>query len=78
MVPLHQLGIIIMSELLDNQLNDIVGFIIDEYGTQLSGDEVSEIIGLIMENIPGLEVFEPEELTITINDIRKRYYESTH
>ncbi len=78
MVSPHQLGAIIMSELSNDQCNDIVQMIIDEYGSQLSVSELSEIIGLIMENITGLETIESEILTLTINDIRKRYYDSIH
>jgi hypothetical protein len=55
MVPVHQLGIIIMPLLTENQLTDIADMIVDDYGTRLTGGEVSEIIGLILENIPGFE-----------------------
>jgi hypothetical protein len=78
MVPLYQLGTIIMSKLTNNQLNDIVSLIVDEHGTLLSGGEVSEITGLILENIPGFELVDSSVLTQTINEIRNRYYESTH
>jgi hypothetical protein len=49
MVPLHQLGII-MPPLTENQLTDIVDMIVDDYGSRLTGGEVSEIAGLILEN----------------------------
>jgi hypothetical protein len=48
MVPLHQLGIIFMPLLTENQLTDIVDRIVDDYGSRLNGGEVSEIIGLIL------------------------------
>ncbi len=48
MVPVHQSGIIIMSLLTENQLTDIVEMIVDDYVPQLTGGEVSEVIGLIL------------------------------
>jgi hypothetical protein len=56
MVPVHQLGIIIMPLLTENQLTDIV----DEYGSRLTGGEVSEITGLILENISGFETVDSQ------------------
>jgi len=76
MVPLHQLGIIIMPLLTENQLTDIVDMIVDDYGSRLTGGEVSEVIGLILENISGFETVDSQALTQTINEIRKRYDES--
>jgi hypothetical protein len=55
MVPAHQLGIIIMPLLTENQLTDIVDMIVDDYGSRLTGGEVPEIAGLILENISGFE-----------------------
>jgi hypothetical protein len=63
MVPAHQLGIIIMPLLTENQLTDIVDMIVDDYGSRLTGGEVSEVIGLILENISGFE-------TGNLHDIR--------
>jgi hypothetical protein len=48
MVSLHQSGIIIMPLLTENQLTDIVDMIVDDYGSGLTGGEVSEIAGLIL------------------------------
>jgi len=76
MVPLHQLGIIIMSLLSENQLTDIVDMIVDDYGSRLTGGELSEIAGLILENISGFETVDSQALTQTINEIRKRYDDS--
>jgi hypothetical protein len=63
MVPVRQLGIIIMPLLTENQLTDIVDMIVDDYGSRLTGGEVSEVIGLILENISGFE-------TGNLHDIR--------
>jgi hypothetical protein len=50
--------------------------ITDDYGSRLTGGEVSEVIGLILENIPGFETVDSQTLTDQINEIRKQYYES--
>jgi len=42
----------------------------------LTGGEVSEVIGLILENISGFETIDSQTLTQTINEIRKRYDDS--
>ncbi len=60
----------------ENQLTDIVDMIVDDYGSRLTGGEVSEVISLILENISGFETVESQILTQTINEIRKRYDES--
>jgi len=76
MVPVYQLGIIIMPLLTENQLTDIVDMIVDDYGSRLAGGEVSEVIGLILENISGFETVDSQILTQTINEIRNRYDDS--
>jgi hypothetical protein len=76
MVPVHQSGIIIMSLLTENQRTDIVDMIVDDYGSRLTGGELSEVIGLILENISGFETVDSQAFTQTINEIRKRYDES--
>ncbi len=48
MVPVHQSGVIIMPLVTENQLTDIVNMIVDDYGSRLTSDEVSEVIGLIL------------------------------
>ena len=65
-----------MPLLTENQLTDIVDMIVDDYGSRLTGGEVSEVIGLILENVPGFETVDSQTLTQTINEIRKRYDES--
>ena len=62
-----------MSLLTENQFTDIVNMIMDDYGSRLTGGEVSEVIGLILENISGFETVDSQTLTQTINEIRKRY-----
>ncbi len=65
-----------MPLLTENQLTDIVDMIVDDYGSRLAGGEVSEVIGLILENISGFETVDSQILTQTINEIRNRYDDS--
>ncbi len=62
-----------MSLLTENQLTDIVDVTVDDYGSRLTGGEVSEVTGLILENISGFETVDSNTLTQTINEIRKLY-----
>ena len=65
-----------MALLTEDQLNDIVTLIVDDYGSRLTGGEVSEITGLILENVSGFETVDSDTLTHVINEIRKLYDES--
>ena len=58
-----------MSLLTENQLTDIVDMIVDDYGSRLTGGEVSEVIGLILENISGFETVDSNTFTQVINEI---------
>jgi hypothetical protein len=44
MVPLHQLGIIIMPLLTENQLIDIVDMIVDDYGLPIGNTPINSCI----------------------------------
>ena len=65
-----------MPLLTENQLTDIVGMIVDDCGSRLTGGEVSEIAAWILDNISGLKSVDLQTLTQTINEIRKRYDDS--
>jgi CRISPR/Cas system-associated protein Cas10 (large subunit of type III CRISPR-Cas system) len=58
-----------MSLLTENQLTDIVYMIVDDYGSRLTGGEVSEVIGLILENTSGFETVDSNTFTQAINEI---------
>jgi hypothetical protein len=75
-VPVHQSGTVFMPLLTENQLTEIVDMIVDDYGTRLTGGEMSEIAALILENISGFETVDSQTLTQTINEIGKQYDES--
>jgi len=58
-----------MSLLTEHQLTDIVDTIVDDYGSRLTGGEVSEVIGLILENISGFETVDSKTLTQTMEEM---------
>jgi len=62
-----------MSDLTNEQRNEIVNVIIDNYGSRLSGCELLEVIGLILENIAGFDTADPQSLIQTISAIRSQY-----
>jgi hypothetical protein len=62
-----------MSDLTNEQRNEIVNVIIDHYGSRLSGCELVEVIGLILENIAGFDIADSQSLIQTIRDIRSQY-----
>ena len=61
------------ESLSDDQLDQLVRFLIDEFGVGLSGDELDESIGLVMENIPGFELVSTQTIHQWVNQIRSRY-----
>ena len=65
-----------MPLLTEDQLNDIVTLIVDDYGSRLTNGEVCEITGLVLENISGFETVDSDTLTRVINSIGRRYDES--
>jgi len=65
------------ESLSDDQLDQLVRFLIDEFGIGLSGDELDESIGLVMENIPGFELVSTQTVHRLVNQIRSRYDDET-
>jgi hypothetical protein len=62
--------------LTDDQLNDIATAIAEDYGFELTEDEVCEMAGLVLEDIPGLESLCSAHLECLIKDIAGKYYDS--
>jgi hypothetical protein len=58
-----------MPLLTENQLTDIVDMIVDDYGSRLTGGEVSEVIGLILENISGFETGNLHDYRYDVRDL---------
>ncbi len=61
-----------MSLLTENQLTDIVDMIMDDYGSRLTGGEVSDVIGLILEYIFGFETGNLHDYRYDVRALTKR------
>ena len=65
------------ESLSEDQLDQLVRFLIDEFDVGLSRDELDESIGLVMENIPGFELVSTQTIHRLVNQIRSRYDDET-
>ena len=63
------------ESLTQKQIYELVGYLIDEFGNELSRDELDESIGIVMENVPGLELVSPRKIHQLIEQIRSRYHD---
>ncbi len=58
----------------DEQVQQLVDVIIDEFGTQLVECDLVESILLVLENVPGFELTTEQPILSVINLIRSKYY----
>ena len=65
------------SNLSDDQIGELSQTIIEIYGSDLSPDDLSESIYLILENISGMELIFTQEIQLLISQIREKYYGNT-
>ena len=56
-----------------DQIEELVRHIIDEFGSGLSLEELDESIGVVMENVPGLELESTQEIQRLVESIRRKY-----
>ena len=56
-----------------DQIEELVRYIIDEFGSDLSLEELDESIGVVMENVPGLELESTREIQRLVESIRRKY-----
>ena len=61
----------------DDQIHELVRYIIDEFGIGLSPEELGESIGVVMENVPGLELASTREIQHLTKLIRRQYDDQT-
>ena len=62
-----------LEPLSGEQIQELARYIIDEFGTGLSREELDESIGVVMENIPGLELASTREIRQLTKSIRRQY-----
>lgn len=55
------------------QIQELVNLIVDRFGVGLSGNELSEVICLILEDIAGIENESVQSIQCVIKQIRNSY-----
>ncbi len=58
------------------QISELVTFVIDQFGIDLSGDELTESIYLALEDIPGIESESDQAIHRLINQVRNQYHDT--
>ena len=56
------------------QVRELVTFVIDQFGIDLSGDELTDSIYLALEDIPGIEGESDQAIHRLINQVRNQYH----
>ena len=70
-----------MSLLSEQQINDLASIVIDECGSRLTDDQLTEHIYLLLENIAGCEQchsMNDEIVDRVFHEIKRQYNESTN
>lgn len=67
-----------LEPLSEDQIRKLARYIIDEFGVGLSRDELDESIGLVMENVPGLELESVQTIHQLVESIRRKYDDEIH
>ena len=57
----------------EEQVRELVSIVIDQFGVDLSGNELIESIYLILEDIPGIEIEGIQDIHCVINQVRNLY-----
>jgi hypothetical protein len=62
-----------MALLTDEQITELVNILLDERGPVLTGDELLEQIGLLLEDISGFETAPAQAVDDVVAQVRSRY-----
>ena len=62
--------------LTNEQILELVTFVIDQFGIDLSGDELTESICLTLEDVPGIEGESDQDIHRLINQVRNQYHDT--
>ena len=60
----------------NEQVHELVTFVIDQFGIGLSGDELTESIHLALEDIPGIESESDQDIHRLLNQVRNQYHDT--
>ena len=59
------------------QIQELVNVVTEQFGTGLSGNELVELIRLVMEDIPGIEMETTQVIHCVVNQVRNLYNDKT-
>ena len=60
----------------DEQLRELADIVIEQFGVDLSGDELNEAIQLLMEDIPGIEMETTQAIHCVLTQVRNLYHDT--
>ena len=60
----------------NEQIHELVTFVIEQFGVDLSGDELTESIYLVLEDVPGIEVESDQDIHRLLNQVRNQYHDT--
>ena len=60
----------------NEQIHELVTFVIEQFGVDLSGDELTESIYLALEDIPGIESESDQDVHRLLNQVRNIYHDT--
>jgi hypothetical protein len=60
----------------NEQIRELVTFVIDQFGFDLSGDELTESISLALEDVPGIESESDQAIHRLLNQVRNLYHDT--
>lgn len=60
----------------NEQISELVTFVIDQFGIGLSGDELNESICFALEDVPGIESESDQDIHRLLNQVRNLYHDT--
>ena len=60
----------------NEQIRELVMFVIEQLGIDLSGDELTESIHLVLEDVPGIESESDQDIHRLLNQVRNIYHDN--
>ena len=60
----------------NEQVRELVTFVIEQFGDGLSGDELNESIYLALEDVPGIEGESDQDIHRLLNQVRNQYHDT--
>ena len=62
-----------MDGLTNEQIQHLAQYILDDYGSDLTGHRLTDGVVLILEDIAGIELADDKAMKLILNQIREQY-----